>query len=97
MKFVDETGVPLAQWHREEGSKLGGRVSLLEQARIAEATERAQAETARAGQEGELRGKAWMVAKIIALVVAIGGILGWLGADRISAMLFTMAVRLGHE
>jgi hypothetical protein len=38
-----------------------------------------------------------MAAKIIAGVVAIGGVLGWLGADRLSGILFSLAVRLGHE
>jgi hypothetical protein len=95
-KWIKDQGIPLAQWHHDEGSKLGGRVSLLEQARLADDAARAKAALANAGQQGEKRGRAWMIARVITLITLIGGILGWLGADRLSAILFSISVRLGH-
>jgi hypothetical protein len=44
----------------DEGSKLGGRVSTLEQAKVAEAAEKVQAKLAEAGGEGE---KGWLHAQ----------------------------------
>lgn len=95
-KALDEEIRPVLKWHHDEGSKLGGRVSTLEQAEVARALEKAQADRARAGQEGEKRGRTWAITKIIALIAAICGVLGWLGADRLSAFLFSISVKLGH-
>jgi hypothetical protein len=89
-KWITDTGKPAVEWVDDHGRPLVNRVVALEALN-------AQADKAKIRIEGETRGRAWMAAKIIAGVVAIGGLLGWLGADRISAILFSIAVRLGHE
>lgn len=89
-KWITDTGKPAVEWVDDHGRPLVNRVVALEALN-------AQADKAKIRTEGETRGRAWMAAKIIAGVVAIGGLLGWLGADRISAILFSIAVRLGHE
>lgn len=87
-KRMDEDVQPVVDWHRDEGSKLGGRVSTIEQHLVIQAKIKAE-------QDGENRGRAWVYAKIGALILAIGGVLGWLGLDKVSAALFRIAVALG--
>jgi hypothetical protein len=95
-KTYDEEVKPLVGWFRDEGSKIPGRVSVLEQEATARAAEKVQAATMRAGQDGEKRGflRTWGV--LVVIVTGTAGVLGWLGADRLSALLFSIAVRLGH-
>jgi hypothetical protein len=86
-KVHDEEVKPVLAWHRDEGSKLGGRVSLLEQKQIADAAEKARAETLKAGEDGEKRG-AWRVWALLgSLVTGLIALLGWLGWDALSPML----------
>lgn len=67
---------PVVAWQHDEGAKLDGRVSLLEQAKAIEAAEKVQAEKLKAGQEGEERGSARTWAFIGAVGTVMGGILG---------------------
>jgi hypothetical protein len=91
-KIMDEEVRPVLVWHRDEGAKLGGRLSLLEQAKLREAEEKARQEILAAGQDGEKRG-GWKVWALIGSgITAVGGLIAWLGLDAL-ANLFT---RLGE-
>jgi hypothetical protein len=91
-KIMDEEVRPVLVWHRDEGSKLGGRLSLLEQAKLREAEDKARLDTLNARKEGMAIG-GWRVwAAIGAVGTGLVALLGWLGLDALGA-LFT---RLGE-
>jgi len=80
-KTMDEEVRPVVGWFHDEGSKLGGRVSTLEQAEVKRTTAAAHEATMKAGREGEKRGsmKAW--ALVWSGAVAIGGALAAYGRE----------------
>jgi hypothetical protein len=95
-KRLDEQVEPVLTWHRDEGSKLGGRVSVLEQINNAETAAKAQADRAQAERRGETKGR-WAVWSMVAgAVVAVASFLGWLGADKLAAMFLRLGTLLGH-
>jgi hypothetical protein len=95
-KTMDEDVKPMVTWWHDEGAELPGRVSALEQINSKAAADKITSDKLKAGEEGEKRGffRTWGL--IGGALVAIGGILGWLGADKLSGILFAIAVRLGH-
>lgn len=95
-KWIEEKGEPLVTWHHEEGSRLGGRVSILEQAKVAEAAEKIRTDKVQAEQRGEKRGswKAWSL--IGGLIVAAVTLL-FESADKIIDVLKGFFAHQGGE
>jgi hypothetical protein len=94
-EWKKDEGEPLVKWYAEEGSKLGRRVSTLEQAELDRVNAKRLADIADAKTEGVKTGKTWMITKIIALITAIAAVLGWIGAEKLGALFVQMGVKLG--
>lgn len=74
-QIMEEKINPVVVWYHDEGSKLGGRVSTLEQLNVKAQAEKAEADRVRDVADGEKRGSRKTWALIWAAILAAGGML----------------------